>query len=192
MKETRGITRVMRTLAGAALGLAVMLAVAGDAEGQGTAQGHTHERQGFWFNTGLGYGSLGLEGFSDREDGLSGNLALGGTISPRFLLGVGTTGWTKEVEGVRINFGTLVLLGRLYPNADGGFFLNLGLGAGQVSVSEGSTTVSENGGGAVLGLGYDVRVGPNWSLTPFANAIGFDINGGQADVFQFGLGVSFH
>jgi hypothetical protein len=177
-----------RTFTLVALGLALVLASAGDV----AAQGHPHERQGFWVNGGLGYGSLGIEGFSEREDGLSGNLALGGTISPRFLLGAGTTGWTKEVDGIRVNFGTLLLLGRFYPNAEGGFFLNLGLGAGQVSLTEGNSTWSESGGGAVLGLGYDVRVGPNWSLTPFVNGIGFDIDGDRADVFQFGLGVSFH
>jgi hypothetical protein len=177
-----------RTLAAAVLGAALLLAPTVDA----TAQGHAQEREGFWFNTGLGYGSLGLEGFPEREDGLSGNLALGGTLSPRFLLGAGTTGWTKEVDGIRITFGTLVLLGRFYPNVESGFFVNLGLGVGQVTLSEGSTSISESGGGAVLGLGYDVRVGPNWSLTPFVNGIGFDIDELRADVFQFGIGVSFH
>lgn len=189
-----------RTFTVLALGLVMAMAFAQNvlAQGtpqatpQGTPQPPTHERQGFWFNGGLGYGSLGIEGFSEREDGLSGNLALGGTISPRFLLGAGTTGWTKEVDGIRVNFGTLLLLGRFYPNADSGFFLNLGLGAGQVSLTEGNSTWSESGGGAVLGLGYDVRVGPGWSLTPFVNGIGFDIDGDRADVFQFGLGVSFH
>ncbi len=209
----RTVTRQpMRLTAGLAMGLAAGLALllgtagdamaqaqpAGAAQGQaqwqthGQTPGQAHERQGFWINAGLGYGSLGIEGFSEREDGLSGNLALGGTISPRFLLGAGTTGWTKEVEGIRINFGTLLLLGRFYPNAESGFFVNLGLGVGQVSVSEGSTSISESGGGALLGLGYDVRVGPSWSLTPFANAIGFDIDGDRADIFQFGVGVSFH
>jgi hypothetical protein len=156
------------------------------------AQGFQQERSGFWGSGGLGYGSLGIDGFSEREDGLSGNLTLGGTISPRFLLGGGTTGWTKEVDGIRVQFGTLLLVGRFYPNAEGGFFMNMGLGAGQVSFSQGSTSVSESGGGALLGIGYDVRVGSSWSLTPFANAIGFSIDGDTADVFQFGLGVTFH
>jgi hypothetical protein len=173
------------------LGAMAAIAILGSA-GEAAAQAHPHEREGFWISFGLGYGSLGIEGFSDREDGLSGNLSLGGTISPRFLLGAGTTGWTKEVDGVRVNFATLLLVSRLYPQADGGFFVNLGLGAGQVSLSQGSTTVSESGGGALLGLGYDVRVGPGWSLSPYVNAIGFSIDGEQADVFQFGLGITFH
>jgi len=176
--------------------LAALLVIAGfgvlvQAEAA-SAQGYAQERSGFWGSGGLGYGSLGLDGFSGREAGLSGNLSLGGTISPRFLLGGGTTGWTKEVDGIRFSFSTLLLLTRFYPNQDGGFFLTAGLGAGSVSASEGSTSVSESGGGALLGLGYDVRVGPRWSLSPYVNAIGFDIDGDAADVFQFGLGVTFH
>jgi hypothetical protein len=156
------------------------------------AQQHPHEREGFWISGGLGYGSLGLEGFSDREDGLSGNLSLGGTISQRFLLGGGTTGWTKEVDGIRVTFGTLAVMTRLYPQADGGFFVNLGLGGGQIRLSEGSTSISESGAGAIVGVGYDVRVGPSWSLSPYANGIGYSIDGERADVFQFGLGVTWH
>jgi hypothetical protein len=50
------------------------------------AQGRPQTREGFWIGGGLGYGSLGIEDLTDREDGLSGNLTLGGTVSPRFLL----------------------------------------------------------------------------------------------------------
>ena len=172
--------------------LFLLLGLAPGVAGDLAAQGHPQERDGFWIGAGLGYGSLGIEELPSREDGLSGNLSLGGTISERFLLGVGTTGWTKEVDGVRFTFGTLALMARLYPDAEGGFFVNLGLGGGQVSVSYGNTTVSESGGGAILGLGYDARMGPAWSLTPYVNAIGYSIDGDQADVLQFGLGVTWH
>ena len=171
--------------------LLVLLAVAFPTSGL-EAQGHPQTREGFWINGGLGYGSLGIEDLSDREEGLSGNLTLGGTLSPKWLLGGGTTGWTKEVEGIRVTFGTLALMARFYPNAAGGFFLNGGLGVGRVSLSYENVTVSEDGGGAILGLGYDARMGANWSFTPFVNAIGFSIDGGQADVFQFGVGVTRH
>src|SRR2546423_207337 len=56
-------------------------------------------RQGFWFSGGLGYGSLGCDNCGSRESGLSGGLSLGGTISPRFPLRVGTSGWTKAPPG---------------------------------------------------------------------------------------------
>lgn len=175
-------------LAALATGVALLAATAGQAE----AQGHPHNREGFWINFGAGYGSLGLDGLDDREGGLSGNLALGGTLSQRFLLGGGTTGWTKEVDGVRINFGTVLLLARFYPSATGGFFLTAGLGGGQVGLSQGSTSISESGGGALLGLGFDARVGANWSITSYANSIGISVDGGDANILQFGVGVTFH
>ena len=51
---------------------------------------NTPARDGFWLNVGLGYGSLGCEDCGSREGGLSGGLALGGAVSPRVLLGVGS------------------------------------------------------------------------------------------------------
>jgi hypothetical protein len=171
---------------------ALFCAMVVGAPAEAGAQQFSQERDGFWASVGAGYGSLGIEGFNSREDGLSGNLTLGGTISDRFLLGGGTTGWTKEVDGIRVTFGTLALMGRFYPDAESGFFLNFGLGGGQVSMSSGGTSISESGGGAIVGVGYDVRVGPSWSLTPFANAVGYSIDGDRADVFQFGVGVTWH
>jgi outer membrane autotransporter protein len=61
-----------------------------------------------------------------------------------------------------------------------------------VSLSSGSVTISESGGGAILGVGYDVRVGNRWYLSPFANAIGYSIDGESWDVFQFGVGLGYH
>lgn len=149
-------------------------------------------REGFWFSGGLGYGSVAVDGVSGREDGLSGNLTLGGTVSPRFLVGGGTTGWTKEEMGLRITFGSLMATSRFYPSAEGDFFLAFGLGFGQVSLSEGSTSISESGGAAQLGLGFDARVGERWSITPYLNFIGYAIEDLDADVFQIGVGMTYH
>lgn len=65
----------------------------------------TQERSGFWGNVGFGYGSLGCQDCIGREGGLSGGLSLGGTVSDRFLLGVGTTGWTKQIDDERLSVG---------------------------------------------------------------------------------------
>lgn len=152
------------------------------------------QREGFWGSFGLGYGSLGLDGMASREDGLSGNLAIGGSVSERFLLGAGTTGWTKDLQGGRITFGTLTALARFYPSADGGFFLTAGLGFGSVTLEvDGFGSDSDSGGGAVLGVGYDLRLGSsNWAFTPYANSIGHAFDEGNANVLQFGLGLTYH
>lgn len=150
-------------------------------------------RDGFWFSGGLGYGSLGCDACTGRANGLSGGLSLGGTISPRFLLGVGTTGWTKSEQGTTLTVGTLDARVRFYPVTTGGFFLTGGIGVGSVTgdvAGFGSST--ETGLGMILGLGYDVRVGRNTSLTPFWNGFAMKNSNMDANVGQVGLAVTLH
>lgn len=150
-------------------------------------------RKGFWFNAGFGWGSLGCDNCGDRTGGLSGGLSLGGALSQKFLLGVGTSGWTKEENGARLTVGTLDARIRFYPSATGGFFLTAGLGFGRISASaSGFGTVSESGAGALLGLGYDFRVGKNVSLTPYWNGFAVKTENGDANVGQIGLGITVH
>ena len=58
-----------------------------------------------------------------------------------------------------------------------------------------STTVgagSESGFGVLGGVGYDVRVGRNLSITPVANWFRGSFSGGSASVLQIGMGVTSH
>jgi len=152
-----------------------------------------HLRRGFWFSGGLGYGSLGCEDCTAREGGLSGGLALGGSVSQKVLLGAGTTGWTKSEGGVDLTVGTLVALIRFYPSARSGFFLLGGLGVGTIHLAvDGFGSDSETGGGALVGLGWDIRVGDNVSLTPFWNGFAARTENADANVGQLGLGVTLH
>jgi hypothetical protein len=158
-----------------------------------SAQGHSQTRQGFWFNGGMGYGSLGCQDCSGREGGLSGGIALGGTVSPKVLLGAGTNGWTKSEDGARLTVGTLTALIRFYPSSTGGFFLLGGLGVGQVRAEvSGFGSASETGFGALVGLGYDIRVGQNVSLTPYWNGFAMASSSTDANVGQLGLGITVH
>jgi hypothetical protein len=152
-----------------------------------------HARRGFWFSGGLGYGSLGCEDCGSREGGLSGGIELGGSVSQKVLLGAGTTGWTKNEGGVTLTVGTVVALIRFYPSATGGFFLLGGLGLGTIHAEiDGLGSDSETGGGALLGLGYDIRVGRNVSLTPFWNGFAARTSNADANVGQLGLSVTLH
>ena len=175
-----------RVAAVAALVLAVLSPRAASAQ-------HPQVRSGFWFNGGMGYGSLGCQDCDTREGGLSGGLALGGTLSQKLLIGAGTNGWTKSEGGTRLTVGTLTALVRFYPSATGGFFLTGGLGVGNVHAEvAGFGSASETGFGALVGLGYDVRVGDNVSLTPFWNGFAMSSSGSDANVGQLGLGVTLH
>lgn len=150
-------------------------------------------RKGFWFNAGLGYGSLGCDDCTDREGGLSGGLSLGGTLNQHWLLGVGTSGWSKEETGVKLETGTLDLRVRFYPSATGGFFLTGGVGFGTIYAKvDGFGSDRENGAGLLLGLGFDARIGKNVSLTPFWNGFAVRTDNSDVNVGQIGLGVTVH
>src|SRR5437762_5563892 len=122
------------TLPRTAVALAVITAcLAGSALAQQPQPRQPQLRHGFWFSGGLGYGSLGCQNCSGRTGALSGNISLGGTLSPKLLLGVSTNGWTKSDSGATLTVGTLTAAVRFYPSATGGFFLTGGLGLGTVS-----------------------------------------------------------
>jgi hypothetical protein len=154
---------------------------------------NSQTRSGFWFNGGLGWGSLGCEDCGSRETGFSGNLAIGGTVSQQLLLGVGTNGWTKTVEGVTLTAGALTGQARYYTSPTGGFYLLAGLGVSSLDLSiPGWGNYSERGAAAVLGLGYDIRVGSNVSISPFWNGVGISTNDSDANFGQIGFGLTIH
>jgi hypothetical protein len=158
-----------------------------------TQPSNKHTRRGLWFSGGLGYGSLGCQDCTDREDGLSGGIALGGSLSQKVLLGIGTNGWSKSEGAATLTVGTLAALIRFYPSATGGFFLLGGLGLGTIHAEvDGFGSDSETGAGAVVGLGYDIRVGSNVSLTPFWNGFATETSNADANVGQLGLSVTVH
>ena len=151
-------------------------------------------RQGFWFNIGFGYGSLGCEACDGhREGSYSGGLALGGALSQKVMLGGGTNAWTKSENGATLTVSTLVALIRFYPSATGGFFLLGGLGVGSIHGEvSGFGSETQTGYGALAGLGYDIRVGSNVSLTPFVNGFATNTSDSDANVGQIGLGLTVH
>jgi hypothetical protein len=157
-----------------------------------TAQ-RPHVRDGFWFNVGLGVGSLGCDDCGSRESALSGQIGLGGTLSDKVIIGAMSNGWTKSEGGVTLTAGTLVVGIRFYPSATGGFFLTGGLGLGSISAEfAGFGSDSEIGTGAMVGLGWDIRVGDNVSLTPFWNGFATKTDNADANVGQIGLSVTIH
>ena len=152
---------------------------------------HPQTREGFWIGFGFGYGSLGFscDGCSGTEGAPSGYLKLGGTLSPNLLIGGETDGWTKSISGTTLTAGNASLALYYYPQATGGFFLRGGVGVAELS-GGGS---SESGFGLVTGVGYDVRVARNTSITPVANFNwGAPESGVKQHVFQIALGITFH
>jgi hypothetical protein len=159
-------------------------------------------RHGFWLSGGAGYGSARItcsqcEG-GDREDGVSGFLALGGTLSPHWLLGFESSGWYKREGSVGVTIGTGTLSARYYPSETGGFFLKGGAGLAAWIGTDGSRKEEHDGFGLLAGMGFDVPVGRSVSLTPTVSYSGGwlgtvdGIEGVQQNVLQLALAITAH
>ena len=150
-------------------------------------------RDGLWANGGLGWGSAVCQYCLGRRGGFTGGLSAGTAVSPRVLVGVGTSGWYKTVDGVALSGGTLDGRIRFYPSAGSGFFLTGGLGVGHTSGRfNGLAAETQYGVGALYGLGWDIRVARNLSLTPFYNGFAVHTANVDGNVGQFGVGITIH
>jgi len=153
---------------------------------------HPQTRKGFWIGFGFGYGSLSCTGCSSTG-GVSGYLKMGGTVSPHLLLGGESNGWSKSEGGFTTTVGDATFTGYYYPQPAGGFFLRGGVGFSTVSVSQGGNSASNTGVGATAGLGYDLRIAANTSITPVFNFVwGHPDSGFNQSILQFAVGVTFH
>jgi hypothetical protein len=87
---------------------------------------------------------------------------------------------------------------RFYPAPTYGFFLTGGIGLGTVSTGQtgltglNSATTTEYGVGVILGVGWDLRIRSNLSLTPFWNGIGVSTSNANVGFGQLGIGVTIH
>jgi hypothetical protein len=73
-----------------------------------------------------------------------------------------------------------------------GLFIKAGAGYSVLSADDGVNSDSDTGFGWLGGVGYDLRVGRNLSITPVANYFRGGFDGGSANVLQFGVGVTSH
>ncbi len=173
---------------------------------QPAPQENKQKREGLWIGLGLGYGSYkrcaDQLGCSDRQGSVSGYLKLGGTLTPHLLLGGEFVGWVKDYNGTTLTVGGLYATATGYPVLTSGFFLKGGLGVSyhrdSGDHSSGTVSVSKTGLGFIAGVGYDLRVGRNVSITPtfdyvYGNVGDFlGTTGNRDDVLQFAVGVTFH
>jgi hypothetical protein len=169
------------------------------------------QREGFWIGFGGGYGSASVSfrdfPAEDREESYTGFLKLGGTLNPQLLVGVESNAWVKSEDDDTLVLGSLAGTLTFYPKATSGFFLKGGIGlsymSSEVFLDAATVSVSKAGWGLLAGVGYDVRLGQNVSITPSFNfyfgepgeirhggATAF--SGWEQNVFDFGVGITFH
>jgi hypothetical protein len=153
-------------------------------------------RAGFWISGGIGVGSLDLacDGCeTDRETAPTAVLAMGGTLRPGLLLGGEIEAWAKEIEGVDFSVGHISGVLYWYPRPAAGLFLKGGVGIGGYSADAGPLGDEQDSGlGLHGGIGYDVRVGRNLSITPAAGIFWVNLDAGDANVLYAGASVTGH
>ena len=171
---------------------AALAVIANSADAQRSRARNTNLRDGFWFSGGLGYGSLGCDNCGSREGSLSADVSVGGTLSQRWLVGAGTSAWSKTDQGARLTVATLDARVRFYPSTTGGFFLTGGIGAGSMRGDVGGISATETGVGTILGLGWDIRIASNASVTPYWNGFAMKNSNVDANVGQAGIAITLH
>jgi hypothetical protein len=174
------------------------------------AQGHPQTRKGFTISFGLGGGSASFSCdvcTSDRETAGATYLRIGGAVRPDVIIAGQVDAWTKKQNAATLTAGTVDFIVQWYPAVTGGFFVSGGVGIGSITTTTetfaGTLSNSKSGLGYNAGLGYDIRVKRNFSITPFATyfatstgSSGSLYGGGgnkmSARVFSFGVGFTWH
>ena len=159
----------MMRYAGVVLAVCAMVLTQGEAvQGQ---ESRTH--QGFWISFGLGGGwnltrNLGLAQTS--EAGVAFDLRLGGTPSEKLLVGGEVIGWARTEGDLTVSRGNTNFTVMYYPSVQSGVYLKAGVGVAtfmtSLSFLNTTTTTSNSGFGSTAGIGWDVKLGKNFYLTP--------------------------
>lgn len=217
----------MRTNSGL-LGLGVLAVLAATAHAQGgalragaaarssslTSPVPADSRQGFWMGAGVGTGAGSMRcGICEheREQGTSAYLRAGTTVNRRLLLGVQGSGWQRTGGTGRRRLVSLTGGAWWYPNERHGYYVHGGAGVSRWRASEERDAVTSRAVALILGVGYEVRVNPRFSIVPYLNAVGSskgalwlenkdDVSferrklpsGGHAVLLQIGLGITRH
>lgn len=162
-----------------ALCTALVLPAPGEAQMSGIDSAETAAaRSGFHFSIGLGTASMGAgcdgctsNPFSERLNGVSGFLQLGGAVNPQLVITGEFMGWISNDEPVfrRVAGLSLALLG--YPSAASGFFVKGAVGGVRAIVEDDVFVVQTDAWTATTGIGYDIPVGSSLLITPYLNYI---------------------
>ncbi len=198
------ITRVARSL----VQLATCIALLGSTVLPVSAQ-PASARDGLWIGGGLGVG-VGRAHCeicaNTREDAMSGYVKVGGTPSQHLLIGVEGNGWTASDEEVRKYLGAVNAIAYWYPSRRGGaWYFKGGIGVLAYRAEERSgdgEPITARSVSGQFGAGYDLRVLPTVSLTPYLNFVssfyadlhseGQEITNVNLTLIQLGVGLTLH
>jgi hypothetical protein len=121
-------------------------------------------REGFFIGFGFGGGGGEVSGNTDASGG-TGWLTLGGTVSQKVRLAGDFTGFSEGEDGSLV-VGTSTVAVLFYPTVRSNFFLKGGVGLASASYTGPGPDAYGGGFGSLVGAGYDIRLGKNFSITP--------------------------
>lgn len=157
-------------------------------------------RKGFWASFGIGGGAESFDandglGWSDDKGGGIAYLKLGGTVSQSLLLGAEFNAWGSRYrfDGYDRSLSSAMFIAQWYPAPRGDFWLRGGVGFARDQLDvDGEPETHENGAVLAVGLGYDIRVSRNVSISPILDLQGHRYDTHDERLVNIGVGITFH
>jgi len=158
------------------------------------------ERRGFWLGLGIGAGGESNDlasggGYSEAFYQPTISLRAGGTVSPHLRLGGEVHAWINEEVDAVESLSSALIIGQFYPFRTAGLYLKGGLGIGRNAVEfDDGFDVGDTGFAALIGVGYELRLGRHVALNPAIDFVGHTYdgrNGGNYHERLVNLGLGF-
>ena len=144
--------------------LALVLTLAARLPAQDTGPGDA-----LWLGLGLGAGSAALDcsGCADhRDEGVTGYVRFGGTLTPALLLGVDLNTWLRRNDAIDQRIQSLTVLAHYFPLRAHGLWLGAQAGFARLSEQYDADEMATSGGVVGASLGWEVQLRPSLSLEP--------------------------
>ena len=154
--------------------------------------GQPHDRNGFFMGFGLGAGTAGWEGTTDRAGGGIGNFRLGYAPAPNVTVGLENSSWMKKESVGTIDLTlmyTVTTFGVTYFPNNNGLYLKGGVGFASANfetivslpgIGSGKGELDDTGFGLLGAAGYEWRLTEKFALGPEVEFAYLDVGG----VFQ--------
>jgi hypothetical protein len=127
-------------------------------------------RQGFWYGFGFGAGSgqIHCEICNDQSGtDLTASARAGGVLSKSWLLGAELDGWTNSQDIATRRSWTASAVALWYPWPARGAYVKSGVGFTGYHAGDSTDVFTTTRPGALVGLGYEWRVGRKYSINPY-------------------------
>jgi hypothetical protein len=167
---------------------------------EGLVEVRESTRKGFWLGLGLGAGGESYDvrpavGYSDVLYRPTVSLRLGGTVSPRLRLGGEVLSWINDAGPAVESLSSALFIAQFYPFSRSGLYLKGGLGIGRNAVDfDNGFDQGDTGFAALVGAGYELRLGRRLYLNPVIDVVGHRYDDGMIGDYRerlvnFGLGI---